>query len=102
MAKLIIEGELLQLLKIQKAQRSLVAKHIVTCLLEENKDQGNASSPESKTLPKEVEQINEEFEAKEESVHTENKVKEVKVKQEPVSPKAKVNIQKSKGRPAKK
>lgn len=50
MAKLIIEGELLQLLKIQKAQRSLVARHIVACSFEEDKDQEGASSPESEIL----------------------------------------------------
>jgi len=64
MAKLIIEGELSQLLKIQKAQRLLEARKIVKCTLEENKDQEGESSPESETLPpKIVEQINEEVDA---------------------------------------
>lgn len=60
MAKLIIEGGLLQLLKIQKGQRSLVARHIVTCSLQENKDQEDESSPESETLLSIDEQIDEE------------------------------------------
>lgn len=101
MAKLIIEGELSQLLKIQKAQRLLEARKIVKCTLEENKDQESESSPVSETLPPKIDiQINEEVEAKEESVVIENKAEEVKVKQEPATPKA--NIQKPKGRPAKK
>lgn len=74
MAKLIIEGELLQLLKIKKAQRLLEARHIVKCSFEENKDQESESSPESETLP-EVKQIEEVIEAKEESVNVEEKKK---------------------------
>jgi len=50
MAKLIIKGETRQLLKIQKAYRSLVSRHVVTCSLEEDKDQEDESSPESESL----------------------------------------------------
>lgn len=113
MAKLIIIGNTSQLRKIQKAQRSLVARSIVSCFLEEdNKEQeSSVSSPVSETLP-EVEQINEEVEAKEESVIEdqaqvdeveETKVEEKQVEQPeikqqvPASPK--VEKPKSKGRP---
>jgi len=96
MAKLIIEGELSQLLKIQKAQRLLEARRIVKCKLEENKDQESESSPESETLLLDIdEQFDEEVEAKEESVVDEDKVEEKK--QEPES--KVINQVKSKGRP---
>ncbi len=102
MAKLIIEGELSQLLKIQKAQRLLEARKIVKCTLEGNKDQESESSPVSETLPLKINiQINEEVEAKEKSVVIENNVEGIKAKQEPETP-IKVNVQKPKGRPAKK
>lgn len=108
MARLIIIGNTSQLRKIQKAQRSLVARSIVTCYLEEdNKEQeSNVSSPVSEALP-EVEQIKEEVEAKEESVNEvqaqidgveETKVEQPEIKhQVPATPK--VEKPKSKGRP---
>jgi len=110
MAKLIIIGNTSQLRKIQKAQRSLVARSIVSCFLEEdNKEQeSNFSSPVSEALPEvDQEQINEEIEAKEESVIEdqaqsdeveETKVEQPEIKQQvPASPK--VEKPKSKGRP---
>lgn len=72
MVKLIIEGELSQLLKIKKAYRLLEARRIVRCSFEGNKDQEGESSSESENLP-EVKQINEVIEAKEESVIEEKK-----------------------------
>lgn len=74
MAKLIIEGELSQLLKIKKAYRLLEARKVVICSFEEDKDQEGASSPESESLP-EVKQIEKVIEAKEESVNIEEKKK---------------------------
>lgn len=69
MAKLIIEGELSQLLKIKKAYRLLEARKVVMCSFEENKDQEDASSPESEALPEVVDHdhVGEVIEAKEES-----------------------------------
>lgn len=113
MAKLIIIGNTSQLRKIQKAQRSLVARSIVTCYLEEdNKEQeSNVSSPVSEALPRvDQEQIKKEVEANEESVNEdqaqidgveETKVEQPEIKQQvPASPK--VEKPKTKGRPVKK
>lgn len=69
MAKLIIKGELSQLLKIKKSYRLLEARKVVVCSFEENKDQEDGSSPESEALPEVVDQnqVVEEIEAKDES-----------------------------------
>ena len=103
MAKLIIEGELSQLLKIQKTNRLLVVRKLVKFTIEENKDQEDESSPESETLPPDVdkEQIKEKVESEDESVVAkteEDKVEEPVIKQQvPVKPI--VQKAKSKGRP---
>ena len=122
MAKLIIEGELSQLLKIKKAYRLLEARKIVKCTLEGNKDQESESSPESETLPEvNQEQINEEVDAKDESVNeNQEKVNEPEVEnveeitEEPVIEQQQITEEvikqpesinapeKKKGRPAKK
>ena len=54
MAKLIIEGEQLQLLKIEKAYRLLEARKVVKCYFDENKIQEGESSPESNVAKVEI------------------------------------------------
>ena len=69
MAKLIIEGELSQLLKIKKSLSAFRGSKGCYVFVRKNKDQEDASSPESEYLPEVVDQdhVGEVIEAKEES-----------------------------------